>query len=67
MIENRQYLNYHAVRARFAALAICLTALSNSYGPGLQAAELLVGAASTSITPDEPVALSGQFHSQPMS
>ena len=31
---------------------------------GSEAAELLIGGATTSITPDEPVALSGQFHTR---
>lgn len=64
MIENHQHLNFHAARGRFAVLAVCLTALWHGHVPGLRAAELLVGAASTSITPDEPVALSGQFHTR---
>ena len=64
MIENHHRFNFHAAHGRFAVLAVCLTALWHGHVPGLRAAELLVGAASTSITPDEPVALSGQFHTR---
>ena len=64
MIENHQQFNFHAAHGRFGVLVVCLTALWCGHVPGLQAAELLVGTASTSITPDEPVALSGQFHTR---
>ena len=64
MIENHQPFNFHAAHGRFAVLAVCLTALWHGHVPGLGAADLLVGTASTSITPDEPVALSGQFHTR---
>jgi hypothetical protein len=64
MIWNHQHFNFHAAHRRFALLAVCLSALWHGHVPGLRAAELLVGAASTSITPEEPVALSGQFHTR---
>ncbi len=64
MGENHQQFNFHAAHGRFVVLAGCLTALWCGHVSGLRAAELLVGAASTSITPEEPVALSGQFHTR---
>jgi hypothetical protein len=64
MTENQQQFKFHAAYGRFCVLVVCLTALWCSHVRDLQAAELLVGAASTSITPDEPVALSGQFHTR---
>jgi hypothetical protein len=64
MIEKRRHLNFHSAHGRFAALAVCLTAFWHGHVPVLRAAELLVGAASSSITPEEPVALSGQFHTR---
>ena len=64
MTENRRHFNLHAPHRRFAVLAVCLTALWHGHVSGLRAAELLVGAASTSITPEEPVALSGQFRTR---
>ena len=64
MIEKRQQFDFHAACGRIGLLVVCLTALWCSHAPGLQAAELLVGTACTSITPDEPVALSGQFHTR---
>jgi len=48
---------------RPAALLVLLSAALLP-GGGVGAAELLVGAASGSITPSEPVALSGQFHTR---
>ncbi len=64
MSENHQQLNFHAALERFGVFVACLTVLWCCHVPDLQAAELLVGVASTSITPDEPVALSGQFHTR---
>ncbi len=64
MTENHQQPDSHAAHGRFSVLLVCLTALWCICGPNLQAAELLVGAAGTSITPDQPVALSGQFHTR---
>ncbi len=64
MIEKHKHFNFHAAHGRFAVLAVCMTALWYGHVPGLRAAELLVGAASTSITPEQPVALSGQFHTR---
>ena len=64
MIEKHQHFNFHAAHGRFAVLAVCLIALWYGHVPGLRAAELLVGAAGASITPEEPVALSGQFHTR---
>lgn len=56
-IDSRSWLH-------LPMLVVCLTALWCCGGPDIQAADLLVGAARTSITPDEPVALSGQFHTR---
>ena len=54
---------FHAVLGRPALAAILYLAVLGWVHPStLQAAELLIGTASTSITPEEPVALSGQFH-----
>ena len=48
---------------RFVPLAVlCLAAILGIHVSTLQAAELFIGTAATSITPEEPVALSGQFH-----
>jgi len=51
-----------ALRKPAALLVLLSVALLP--GAGVGAAELLVGAASCSITPSEPVALSGQFHTR---
>ncbi len=56
---NRSYLGYRAVLAILAALG--LVACVGSEG---RAAELLVGGATVSITPDQPVALAGQMHTR---
>ena len=50
--------------ARVGVVIACLAALWCGHAVDLHAAELLVGAARTTITPDEPVALSGQFHTR---
>ncbi len=63
MTENHHQPYFHAAHGRFSVLVVCLIALWCG-GLDLQAAELLVGAAGTSITPDQPVALSGQFHTR---
>jgi len=53
---------------RSVAVAVCLYALpfvlAVAAAKGADAAELLIGAATTSITPDKPVPLSGQFHTR---
>ncbi|MFH5802699.1 hypothetical protein [Alienimonas sp. DA493] len=50
--------------ARVGVRVACFAALWCGHAVALDAAELLVGAARTTITPDEPVALSGQFHTR---
>lgn len=58
----RDLPNWNLFRPGFAAMiAVGLLA---GVGQGAVAAELRVGAASTSITPDQPVALSGQMHTR---
>ena len=64
MTKKRQPFEIHAAYRRLDWLVVCLIALYCGDAIDLQAAELLVGTASTSITPDEPVALSGQFHTR---
>ena len=53
-------------RKSILALVCCVTlglALGGA-AASVEAAQLMVGAATTSITPDKPVALSGQFHTR---
>ncbi len=64
MTEKQLLFPIHAAYGRIGVLIVCLTALGCGHLRELQAADLLVGAARTSITPDEPVALSGQFHTR---
>lgn len=51
------------MRRCFALFTIGLLS-ANSSLPALSAAELFIGTAKTSITPDEPVALTGQVHTR---
>jgi len=46
------------------AILYCVPLLALAAATGAGAADLLVGAATTSITPDKPVALCGQFHTR---
>jgi len=53
-----------ALRLRFGLAIVLLTLCSGLATTTAAAAELFVGAATTSITPAEPIALSGQFHTR---
>jgi len=64
MTEYQQRLKSRHTSIRLGVLIACLTAQWCGHAVDLPAAELLVGAARTTITPDEPVALSGQFHTR---
>ena len=57
-------VNFHTSQNLLAALLVCLAAFYSGGAADAKAAEFLVGAATTSITPDKPVALSGQFHTR---
>ncbi len=50
------------VMSRLIVPAICVLASLAGSSPRVFGAELLVGTATTDITPEEPVAVSGQFH-----
>ncbi len=64
MIKNHPPFHRRTLHGRFSGVAVCLAAFLCCHTPGLKAADLMVGSAVTSITPDEPVALSGQFHTR---
>ena len=53
-------MRYLLAMVAFYALPLLLVAAAT----GTEAGELLIGAATTSITPDKPVALAGQFHTR---
>ena len=64
MTENHHQLTFYAAHRLCGIFVVCMIAFWCNHLPGLLAAELLVGTACTSITPDEPVAVSGQFHTR---
>lgn len=64
MTDNNQAFRFHSARKRLGVFLIGLSVFWGLPTQGLPAADLFVGTARTSITPDEPVALSGQFHTR---
>lgn len=64
MTSSQPQLKLPTTVGRFAVLIVCLSVWCCTHTTNLDAAELRVGAARTSITPEEPVALSGQFRTR---